>query len=82
MAIQRNHYLEQRGQRWYYVRRVPSRYRHFDTRCTIKTALHTDSITVARDIRDRLMDKDEHFWETELAKQAGEEAQESIELCR
>jgi len=82
MAIHRNHYLEQRGQRWYYVRRVPSRYRHFDTRRTIKTALHTDSITVARDIRDRLMDKDEHFWETELAKQAGAEAQESIELCR
>ena len=82
MAIQRNHYLEQHVQRWYYVRRVLSRNRHFDTRRTVKTALHADSITVAHDIRDRLMDRDEHFWETELAKQTGGDTQESIQLCR
>ncbi len=82
MTISRNHYLEQRGQRWYYVRRVPSRYRQVDLRRTIKKALQTDSVTVAREIRDRMMDADEHFWETALAEKTGVSAQESLEICR
>ena len=55
MPIRRNHYLEQRGYRWYYVRRVPSRYQVIDTRRTIKVALHTDSLIIARERRDIIL---------------------------
>lgn len=70
MTIRRNHYLEQRGYRWYYVRRVPTRFRDVDPRRVVRAALHTDSLTVARERRDAMMDADEHYWETALAKQA------------
>lgn len=82
MSIRRNHYLEQRGYRWYYVRRVPSRYRIIDNRRRVKVALLTDSLTIARERRDALMDADEHFWETSLAKHTGTTHQESPEMCR
>ena len=82
MSIRRNHYLEQRGYRWYYVRRVPSRYQVIDTRRTIKVALHTDSLIIARERRDAMMDADEHFWETTLAKQTSTQPEESPEMCR
>ena len=68
MTIRRNHYLEQRGHTWYYVRRVPARFRTIDKRFRVKHALHTDSLTIARERRDALMDADEHYWETSLAK--------------
>ena len=82
MSIRRNHYLEQRGYRWYYVRRVPSRYQVIDTRRTIKVALHTDSLIIARERRDVMMDADEHFWETTLAKQTRVQPEETPEMCR
>ncbi|MDB2438337.1 integrase [Hellea sp.] len=82
MTIRQNHYLEQRGHTWYYVRRVPSRYQSIDKRRRVKKALHTDSLTIAREMRDRYMDSDEHFWETALAKKTGETVQESPEMCR
>ena len=82
MSIRRNHYLEQRGYRWYYVRRVPSRYQVIDTRRTIKVALHTDSLIIARERRDAMMDADEHFWETTLAKQTRVQPEETPEMCR
>ena len=82
MSIRRNHYLEQRGYRWYYVRRVPSRYQVVDTRRTIKVSLHTDSLIIARERRDAMMDADEHFWETTLAKQTSTQPEESPEMCR
>ena len=82
MSIRRNHYLEQRGYRWYYVRRVPSRYQVVDTRRTIKVSLHTDSLIIARERRDAMMDADEHFWETTLAKQTSMQPEESPEMCR
>ena len=44
--------------------------------------MHTDSLTIAREMRDRHMDSDEHFWETALAKKTGEAVQESPEMCR
>ncbi len=82
MSIRRNHYLEQRGHCWYYVRRVPSRYREIDSGRRVKAALHTDSLSVARERRDIRMDADEHFWETALAQKFGIDAPETIELCR
>ena len=82
MSIRRNHYLEQRVYRWYYVRRVPSRYQVIDTRRTIKVALHTDSLIIARKRRDAMMDADEHFWETTLAKKTSTQPEETPEMCR
>ena len=82
MSIRQNHYLEQRGHCWYYVRRVPSRYREIDSRRRVKAALHTDSLSVARERRDIRMDADEHFWETALAQKLGTDVPETIELCR
>jgi len=78
MSIRRNHYLEQRGHCWYYVRRVPSRYREIDSRRRVKAAL----LSVARERRDIRMDADEHFWETALAQKLGTDAPETLELCR
>ncbi|WP_366523880.1 DUF6538 domain-containing protein [uncultured Algimonas sp.] len=82
MSIRRNHYLEQRGHRWYYVRRVPTQYRCIDTRRRVKVALLTDSLTIARERRDALMDADEHFWESSLAKHMGTTVEETPEMCR
>lgn len=61
MSIRRNHYLEQRGHSWYYVRRFPTRYREIDTRFRVNAALLTDSLTIAREKRDAMMDADQHF---------------------
>ena len=82
MSIRRNHYLEQRGYRWYYVRRVPARYQQVDKRRTIKTSLHTDSLITARERRDAMMDADEHFWETAYAQHTGLLAEELPGMCR
>ena len=82
MTIRRNHYLEQRGSTWYYVRRVPAQYRKVDTRRIIKKALRTDSLTIARNRRDAMMDADEHFWETSLVNHEGITSEDSPEMCR
>ena len=82
MTIRRNHYLEQRGSTWYYVRRVPAQYRKVDTRRIIKKALRTDSLTIARNRRDAMMDADEHFWETSLANHEEVTVKDSPEMCR
>lgn len=55
-------YLKQRKSRWYYVRRVPSRYADVDTRRLIKTALKTSSLEVARARRDSLAEADDLYW--------------------
>ena len=57
-----NHYLKRCGERWHYHRRVPSKYAGFDLRGTIRIALDTDSVVVARKRRDALMDVDESYW--------------------
>ena len=82
MSIRRNHYLERRGHSWYYVRRVPSRYREIDKRRRVKAALQTDSLVIARERRDVMMDADDHFWETALANHVGFAPEESPEMCR
>ena len=53
-----------------------------DTRRTIKVALHTDSLIIARERRDAMMDADEHFWETTLAKKTSTQPEETPEMCR
>lgn len=82
MTIGRNHHLEQRGQRWYYVRRVPLRFKSVDRRRIVRKALRTDSLSIARQRRDVMMDTDEQLWETSLAKQLGVAADNSPEMCR
>ena len=82
MTIGRNHHLEQRGHRWYYVRRVPSRFKSVERRRIIRKALRTDSLTIARERRDVMMDSDEQLWETSLAKRIGVAPEDSPEMCR
>ena len=43
-----NQYLHWRGNRWHYVRRVPSQYADFDARGMIRNPLKTKSLEVAR----------------------------------
>ena len=55
-------YLKLRKGRYYYVRRVPNRYRDVDSRTLIKMALGTGSREVARARRDGLAEADEQLW--------------------
>ena len=55
-------YLKQRKGRWYYIRRVPLRYRDVDNRDVIKLALKTGSREVASARRDSLAEADEELW--------------------
>ena len=57
-----NQYLKCRDGFWSYNRRVPLTYREIDTRGTIRKALATSSIEVARARRDALAAADEAFW--------------------
>ena len=57
-----NQYLLCRGGYWNYHRRVPKAYRDLDTRGTIRTALNTDSLQIARARRDALARADEKLW--------------------
>lgn len=60
-------YLKRRGDRWYYVRRVPGRVGTLDQRGIVKTALKTSSLEVARARRDALAEADDHYWASLLA---------------
>ena len=55
-------YLKQRGDRWHYVRRVPLAFAEQDRRGTIRTALGTSSLEVARARRDALAEADDAYW--------------------
>jgi len=57
-----NQYLLCRGGFWNYHRRVPKAYRDLDPRGTIRTALNTDSLQIARARRDALAKADEKLW--------------------
>jgi hypothetical protein len=59
-----NQYLKRRGDRWNYHRRVPLIYQSLDPRGTIRVALDTASIEIARARRDALAKADELFWRT------------------
>jgi len=67
MARKSNHYLKRRSERWHYYRRVPKKFAEIDPRGTIRIALNTDSVMVAREKRDRLAQADEALWQTSLA---------------
>jgi len=82
MSSRRNHHLEQRGQRWYYVRRVPARFKSIDKRRIVRTTLCTDSLTIARERRDMMMDTDEQNWELALTKQLNITTADTPEMCR
>ena len=57
-----NQYLQKRGGRWHYVRRVPKQYAKIDTRTFIRKSLGTDSLELARKRRDELVTADERYW--------------------
>jgi len=59
-----NQYLKCRDGFWSYNRRVPLAYQHLDSRGTIRKALATSSIEVARARRDALASADEAFWKS------------------
>ena len=58
----RDRYLKQRGNRFHYVRRVPIHVGKVDERGTIRVALKTDNIAIARKKRDQLEEADDLFW--------------------
>ena len=57
-----NQYLLCRGGFWNYHRRVPKAFRDLNPRGTIRTALNTDSLLIARARRDALSKADEKLW--------------------
>lgn len=69
----RDRYLKQRGRHYHYVRRVPARISHLDTRGTIEESLGTDSLDVARRIRDAVCEADEAYWRS-LAEGVSDDA--------
>jgi len=55
-------HLQRRGGRWHYIRRIPARFRKLDGRGTIRTALDTSSLQVARARRDAMVEADDQYW--------------------
>jgi len=75
-----NQYLKRRGDRWNYHRRVPTVYQDIDPRGTIRVALDTASVEIARARRDALAKADELFWR--LLKVGKPTALDSYEAAR
>jgi len=61
-------YLKKRSGRWHYVRRVPSIFREFDPRGTVRSSLKTSSIEVARARRDAMAEADDHYWASMISE--------------
>lgn len=55
-------HLQRRGGRWHYIRRIPARFRKLDQRGTIRTALDTSSLQVARARRDAMVEAENQYW--------------------
>lgn len=66
-----NQYLQMRGKRWHYVRRVPHEYMDFDKRTFIRKALKTESLEVARAKRDELVKADNQYWQSITSAASG-----------
>jgi len=62
MANYENRYLYQRGHAWNYKRRVPSKYKHVDSRSKVRASLETKSLDIARIRRDAMERADEAYW--------------------
>ncbi|WP_031555485.1 DUF6538 domain-containing protein [Parvularcula oceani] len=75
-------YLKSRGRRWWYCRRVPTRFAHLDTRGTIRESLGTDSLEVARLRRDHLAEADDAYWQGLALAAAGEGGAEALGALR
>ncbi|MEL7016571.1 MAG: DUF6538 domain-containing protein, partial [Pseudomonadota bacterium] len=61
-----NRHLIQRGENWYYKRRVPRKYRAYETREFIRKSLDTSSLEIERLRRDALERADNEFWANAL----------------
>ncbi len=72
-------YLQRRGGRWHYIRRVPTRFRKLDPRDTIRTVLDTSPLQVARATRDPMVEADDQYW-AHLALQQGQKG--GVEISR
>ena len=57
-----NQYLQQRGEVWYYIRRVPTILTEKIGRRIISRSLETDSVSTARRRRDMCADADDARW--------------------
>jgi hypothetical protein len=57
-----NQYLQQRGEVWYYIRRVPTILTEEIGRRIISRSLETDSVSTARRRRDMCADADDACW--------------------
>jgi hypothetical protein len=62
MAKFENRHLYQRGNAWNYKRRVPSKYKHVDSRSKVRASLDTKSLDIARIRRDAMERADEAYW--------------------
>lgn len=77
----RDRYLELDKGRWRYVRRIPKKVAHLDTRGKIKTALGTASIEIARLRRDAMEEADNSYWAS-LAEENPDKAQAQYDAAR
>lgn len=57
-----NRYLQKRGTRWHYVRRVPAAFQGIDPRRVLRVALETDNLEIARARRDAMEEADTEYW--------------------
>ena len=73
-------YLNKRGKKWHYVRRVPTRVRHLDGRDAIRVTLRTNSLEIARERRDAQEAVDDQYWATLLDLYARPEIVDSRKL--
>ena len=55
-------YLQKRGKRWHYVRRVPLYVQYLDGRITVRKSLKTPSLEIARERRDAQESIDDQYW--------------------
>ena len=71
-------YLMQRGEVWWYNRRVPKKYRAFDKRDRIRMSLDTYAREEACMLRDKLVEADNQYWAAlALAAQADGNGQDA-----
>lgn len=66
-----NRYLLFNKGYWHYQRRVPSKFKHIETRSLVRGTLGTTSLEIARLRRDALVAADDHYW-TALALEVAE----------
>ena len=75
-------HIMKRGDRLYYMRRIPSQFREYDSRRFVRRSLKTTSIEIARLRRDALEAADEEFWSSIAFTDADEQPGEAREKIR